>query len=79
MKVKALELNLREKKSCTETCKQYSLSDFSSLEALACDKFGETGFCVFFILTIKFCSVDTMVLVSFFIGKIFRNLSLYRK
>jgi len=49
MKEKALELNFIEKKSRAETCKQYNLSDFSSVETLARDRFGEIGFCVFYL------------------------------
>lgn len=49
MRVKALELDLREKKSLTKTCKQHILSDFPSLEDLAHDKFGEVGFCIFYL------------------------------
>jgi CRISPR-associated protein (TIGR03984 family) len=49
MKKKALGLNFGQKKSYTETCKQYQLSDFSSLEAFAHDRFGEIGYCVFYL------------------------------
>jgi CRISPR-associated protein (TIGR03984 family) len=49
MKEKALELNFIKKKSSAKTCKQYNLSDFPSFEALAHDKFGELGFCVFYL------------------------------
>lgn len=68
MKLKVLELNLREKKSHTETCKQYSLSDFSSLETLAHDRFGDIGFCVFYL--------DNKVIFGKYDGK---NFLFYKK
>lgn len=44
-----LKLCYTVKKSSFETCKQCELSEFSSLETLVRDKFGDEGFCVFYL------------------------------